>query len=267
MRQWGKKEGETEGDAAAAAGSGEGGKAEEDKKDKLPKRKVAALIGYNGIGYKGSQVFVQNLFFSSVSLVHADQVFVYSNPGQDTIEGEVFKALVKAGAISEDNSNNHQKVRIFLDSRFIGLHSRHLHSSRFRSLVLLVPMQACMQLSTSSPSNSFLLLPTCPQIRLSKTTSTLSSLPPSDCGRLPEFKVLSTPASFAINDSTNTLYRPTSSSDQNLPQRWARCSKEPERHRLLSKVLNLNLLSPHQSSKLRKSSGRVDQRRVDSQRM
>ncbi|GAA6021610.1 hypothetical protein JCM11491_001236 [Sporobolomyces phaffii] len=83
MRQWGKKE-------DGVDGAGEGATAEEDKKDKLPKRKVAALIGYNGINYKGSQV----------------------NPGQDTIEGEVFKGLVKAGAISEDNSNNHQKVSL-----------------------------------------------------------------------------------------------------------------------------------------------------------
>lgn len=34
----------------------------------------------------------------------------YSNPGFDTIEGEVFKACVAAGAISEDNSVNPQKV-------------------------------------------------------------------------------------------------------------------------------------------------------------
>lgn len=87
MRQWGKKEDSTEGGATTGEGAA---KAEEDKKDKLPKRKVAALIGYNGINYKGSQV----------------------NPGQDTIEGEVFKGLVKAGAISEDNSTNHQKVSL-----------------------------------------------------------------------------------------------------------------------------------------------------------
>ena len=54
MRQWGKKEGEDEGGVA----SGDGAKGEEDKKDKLPKRKVAALIVYNGINYKGSQVCV-----------------------------------------------------------------------------------------------------------------------------------------------------------------------------------------------------------------
>lgn len=47
MRSWGKKElaeGETEG--------------EDDKKERLPKKKVAVLIGYNGIGYSGSQMSV-----------------------------------------------------------------------------------------------------------------------------------------------------------------------------------------------------------------
>ncbi|KPV75201.1 uncharacterized protein RHOBADRAFT_36047 [Rhodotorula graminis WP1] len=71
-------------------GNGEGGADGDDKKDKLPKRKVAVLLGYNGIGYKGSQV----------------------NPGTETIEGEVFKAFAKAGAISEDNSTNPQKVSL-----------------------------------------------------------------------------------------------------------------------------------------------------------
>ncbi|GAA5904400.1 pseudouridine synthase family protein [Sporobolomyces salmoneus] len=88
MRQWGKKEGDSEG--GAPTGEGAKGDDDKDKKDKLPKRKVAALIGYNGINYKGSQV----------------------NPGTETIEGEVFKGLVKAGAISEDNSTNHQKVSL-----------------------------------------------------------------------------------------------------------------------------------------------------------
>lgn len=78
---------------------------------------------------------------------------MYSNPGQDTIEGEVFKALVKAGAISEDNSNNHQKVRIFRDYSYIDLYSQSLHLHRSHSLVLLVLMQEYTQLSTSSPSN------------------------------------------------------------------------------------------------------------------
>lgn len=42
MREWGRKEGE----------EGEG----EDKKERLPKKKVAVLVGYNGLGYSGSQM-------------------------------------------------------------------------------------------------------------------------------------------------------------------------------------------------------------------
>lgn len=56
---------------------------------KLKKKKVAMLIGYSGLGYNGSQI----------------------NPGVKTIEQEVFDACVKAGAISQDNSDNTQKVR------------------------------------------------------------------------------------------------------------------------------------------------------------
>ncbi|KAL8291783.1 hypothetical protein RQP46_002041 [Phenoliferia psychrophenolica] len=76
-RTWGPQS-----DAPATLGEGE------EKKERFPKKKVAVLIGYNGGGYKGSQI----------------------NPAVDTIEGEVFKAFVKAGAVSEDNSNNYQKV-------------------------------------------------------------------------------------------------------------------------------------------------------------
>ncbi|GAA6027765.1 hypothetical protein JCM8097_008023 [Rhodosporidiobolus ruineniae] len=84
MRQWGKG-------AAKDGESAEGTPAtEDDKKDRLPKKKVAVLIGYNGLGYKGSQ----------------------HNPGMPTIEGEFFKAFVAAGAISEDNAVNPQKVSL-----------------------------------------------------------------------------------------------------------------------------------------------------------
>ncbi|KAH9810185.1 pseudouridine synthase [Melampsora americana] len=58
------------------------------KEKRLPKRKVAVLLGYYGKGYQGSQV----------------------NPGMKTIEGEVFKAFVKAGCVSEDNSAHPNKV-------------------------------------------------------------------------------------------------------------------------------------------------------------
>lgn len=57
MREWGKKpvaEGETAADGEA------------DKPERLAKRKVAVLIGYNGIGYSGSQMFVE---LSSLRLI------------------------------------------------------------------------------------------------------------------------------------------------------------------------------------------------------
>lgn len=52
-----------------------------------PKRKVACLIGYCGTGYHGMQV----------------------NPPEKTIEGDLFKAFVDAGAISKDNANDPKK--------------------------------------------------------------------------------------------------------------------------------------------------------------
>ncbi|GMM52167.1 pseudouridine synthase [Starmerella bacillaris] len=57
------------------------------KKPRLPKRKVALQIGYCGTGYHGMQL---------------------NNPHK-TIEGDLFQALVKAGAISEDNADDPKK--------------------------------------------------------------------------------------------------------------------------------------------------------------
>lgn len=55
---------------------------------RLPKRKVALLMGYCGTGYQGMQV----------------------NPGAKTIEGDLFNALVRVGAVSEDNADDPKKV-------------------------------------------------------------------------------------------------------------------------------------------------------------
>lgn len=44
MREWGKKADGAEADEGA------------EKKERLPKRKVAVLVGYNGHGYSGSQM-------------------------------------------------------------------------------------------------------------------------------------------------------------------------------------------------------------------
>lgn len=64
-------------------------KAEEvEKEERKPKRKVAVLIGYCGTGYRGMQL----------------------NPPHKSIEGDIFEALVKAGAISRANSNDPKKA-------------------------------------------------------------------------------------------------------------------------------------------------------------
>lgn len=57
------------------------------KKPRLPKRKVALQIGYCGTGYHGMQL----------------------NAPHKTIEGDIFEALGKAGAISEDNADDPKK--------------------------------------------------------------------------------------------------------------------------------------------------------------
>ncbi|WVQ73440.1 tRNA pseudouridine(38-40) synthase [Cryptococcus sp. DSM 104548] len=63
----------------------------ETKEAKLPKKRCALLIGYCGTGYHGMQI--QD---------HTDR----------TIEGEIFAALVKAGAVSSDNAVDARKVDI-----------------------------------------------------------------------------------------------------------------------------------------------------------
>ena len=60
----------------------------EAKEKRIPKRKVAMLLAYNGTGYYGMQV----------------------NPGMKTIEQDLMVALHKAGAVSEDNKMNPQKI-------------------------------------------------------------------------------------------------------------------------------------------------------------
>lgn len=59
------------------------------RSERKPKKKVAVLIGYCGTGYNGMQI--QN------------------NPDVKTIEGELFKAFVSAGAVSPENSDDLKK--------------------------------------------------------------------------------------------------------------------------------------------------------------
>lgn len=46
----------------------------------------------------------------------------YSNPGIPTLEGTVFEALIKAGAISADNADDHQKVRWLAALCYVATH-------------------------------------------------------------------------------------------------------------------------------------------------
>ncbi|KAK8254087.1 pseudouridine synthase [Phyllosticta capitalensis] len=62
-------------------------KDEIEEEERRPKRKVAVMMGYSGSGYKGMQVM----------------------PDQKTIEGDLFAAFVKAGAISKANANDPKK--------------------------------------------------------------------------------------------------------------------------------------------------------------
>ena len=63
-------------------------KEEIDKEERRPKRKVAVLIGYSGTGYKGMQI----------------------TPTEKTIEGDIFAAFIKAGAISKANADDPKKA-------------------------------------------------------------------------------------------------------------------------------------------------------------
>ncbi|OQD90720.1 hypothetical protein PENANT_c001G02095 [Penicillium antarcticum] len=62
-------------------------KEEIDSEERRPKKKVAVLIGYSGTGYSGMQL----------------------NENQRTIEGDLFAAFVKAGAISKANAADPKK--------------------------------------------------------------------------------------------------------------------------------------------------------------
>ncbi|KAK0250610.1 hypothetical protein B0A54_14556 [Friedmanniomyces endolithicus] len=63
-------------------------KDEIDGEERRPKRKVAVLIGYSGTGYKGMQI----------------------TPTERTIEGDLFQAFIKAGAISKANADDPKKA-------------------------------------------------------------------------------------------------------------------------------------------------------------
>ncbi|PIL24877.1 hypothetical protein GSI_12764 [Ganoderma sinense ZZ0214-1] len=64
----------------------------ESKAPRLPKRQCALLIGFCGDGFNGMQI--------------------QPDPKTRTIEGVLFDALIKVGAVSKDNSDNPTKVKL-----------------------------------------------------------------------------------------------------------------------------------------------------------
>ncbi|KAK7008253.1 tRNA pseudouridine synthase 1 [Favolaschia claudopus] len=79
----------------AEAGEGEGEASGEPKAPRLPKRMRALLIGFCGSGYKGMQI----------------------QQNAKTIENALFDAMVRAGAVSQDNSDDPVKVGIHRAAR------------------------------------------------------------------------------------------------------------------------------------------------------
>ncbi|QSZ37744.1 hypothetical protein DSL72_008843 [Monilinia vaccinii-corymbosi] len=75
------------GDSEPTVFSTEFSKEEIESEVRKPKHKVAVMIGYAGTGYKGLQI----------------------NTKEKTIEGDMFKAFVAAGAISKANANDPKK--------------------------------------------------------------------------------------------------------------------------------------------------------------
>lgn len=95
QRDWDESKRSDAGDSRGQTQAGDDVESREDAGPKIPKKKVAMLIGYSGLGYSGSQI----------------------NPGVKTIESEVFDACVKAGAISDDNSDDVTKVSLMRAAR------------------------------------------------------------------------------------------------------------------------------------------------------
>ncbi|KAG6910010.1 hypothetical protein DXG01_013732 [Tephrocybe rancida] len=77
----------TRNDEAAAEGAGTA--SDEPKAARLPKRQSALLIGFCGTGYSGMQIQPDHT---------------------KTIEGVLFQALVRAGAVSQDNADDPVKI-------------------------------------------------------------------------------------------------------------------------------------------------------------
>ena len=91
----------------------------EPKAMRLPKRLCALLLGFCGSGYRGMQMWGGSLSVSFTRDTHLLFLFLFLFPSQPgpiplTIENVLFNALVKVGAVSQDNADNPTKVRMVI---------------------------------------------------------------------------------------------------------------------------------------------------------
>ena len=83
-----------------------------EKSPRLPKRQSAILLGFCGTGCAGMQMLVSSR--STTVPMHPTTLTnaFYSQPDARTIEGVLFDALVRVGAVSSDNADDPTKVNL-----------------------------------------------------------------------------------------------------------------------------------------------------------
>ena len=80
-----------------------------EKAPRLPKRQSAILLGFCGTGCAGMQMSVSNY---RVNKSNPILTLLYSQRDARTIEGVLFEALVRVGAVSSDNADDSTKVSL-----------------------------------------------------------------------------------------------------------------------------------------------------------
>lgn len=89
------------------------------KAPRLPKRQCALLIGFCGSGYSGMQMCVLYICLANLLFLTVLNSNRSSQPDHSrTIEGVLFQAMVRAGAVSQDNADNPVKVTLLFQQIF-----------------------------------------------------------------------------------------------------------------------------------------------------
>ncbi|THH11866.1 hypothetical protein EW145_g374 [Phellinidium pouzarii] len=147
-KKWAARRRGTRSDKPEGAEDVADGKAGE-KAPRLPKRQCALLIGFCGSGYNGMQI----------------------QPDVRTIEGVLFKALIAAGAVSQDNADDPVKVNLARAARTdAGVHA----AGNVVSLKVITAVPGVPNLVTRVNEE----LP--PEIRLWSISASNSSTPTQD---------------------------------------------------------------------------------------